>query len=300
MNLLVVGTVAFDDVETPFGRRERTLGGSATFFSYAASFFTSVGLVGAVGDDFPSEYVDLLASRDIDVSGLRTITGEKTFFWAGKYLDDMNTRETLDTQLNVLQGYEPAIPAESAATPFVFLANAEPRLQLHVIDQIDRPKFLVLDTMNLWIDTALEGLREAFSRVDAVIINDSEARMLTGENNIVKAAEGVLAMGPSTAIIKRGEYGALLFGDGGRFSVPAYPVAGVVDPTGAGDSFAGGFMGYLASQNSADFSALKKAMVYGTVIASFNVEDFSLDRFRRLTREEIETRFEEFVDFISL
>jgi sugar/nucleoside kinase (ribokinase family) len=300
MNLLVVGTVAFDDVETPFGRRERTLGGSATFFSYAASFFTSVGLVGAVGGDFPSEFVDLLAARDIDVSGLRTIAGEKTFFWAGKYLDDMNTRETIDTQLNVLQGYEPAIPAEFAATPFVFLANAEPRLQLHVIEQIDRPRFLVLDTMNLWIDTALDGLREAFSKVDAVIINDSEARMLTGERDIMTAAEKVLDMGPDTAIIKRGEYGAFLFSRMGKFAIPAYPVAGVFDPTGAGDSFAGGFMGYLAAQDSTDFAALKRAMVYGTVIASFNVEDFSLDRFRRLTREEIDARYEEFVSFISL
>jgi len=299
MNLLVVGTVAFDDIETPHGRRERILGGSATYFSYASSFFTDVGLVGAVGEDFPGEHVSLLAERGIDVSGLRVIEGEKTFHWSGRYVGDMNEAETLDTRLNVLQGFSPEIPLEMRKTPFVFLANAEPRLQLSVIDQLEDTAYLVCDTMNLWINTALDGLKNVLKRIDCLIVNDQEARMLTGENNIVAAGDVLRTMGPRTLIIKRGEYGAFLCGDEGRFAIPAYPVRTVVDPTGAGDSFAGGTVGFLASQGRVDFAAIKKAMAYGTVVASFNVEDFSLDNFRRISRDDIDRRYREFVEFVS-
>jgi sugar/nucleoside kinase (ribokinase family) len=300
MKLLVVGTVAFDDIETPHGRREAILGGSSTYFSYAASFFTDVGLVGAVGDDFPRDYIGLLEAQGIEVSGLETIAGKKTFHWSGRYEGAMNEAETLDTRLNVLADYCPAIPADQRSTDFVFLANAEPRLQLSVIDQLSGQRFLVCDTMNLWIETALEPLKEVFRRVDGVVINEGEARMLTGSHNIVAASDAVREMGPQTVVVKRGEYGAFLNCGEGRFAIPAYPVPAVIDPTGAGDSFAGGMMGYLASRGSCGFSDLKKAMAYGTVVASFNVEAFSLERFQQISRDDIEARYREFAEFITL
>ena len=298
MKLLVVGTVAFDDVETPFGLREGILGGSATHFSYAASFFTDVGLVGAVGDDFPDDFLEVIDARGIDRSGLQRIEGKKTFHWSGKYVGDMNEAETLDTRLNVLDGYRPSVPDSFRETPFVFLANGEPNLQLATIDQV-RPSFLVCDTMNLWINTALDRLKEVLGRVNGIILNDGEARLLTGERNMICAAEAVAAMGPRTVIVKRGEFGSFLLCDEGRFAIPAFPLRKVIDPTGAGDSFAGGVMGYLAENGSTTFADLKKAMAYGTVTASFNVEDFSLDNFKRITRDDIDRRFEEFVAFTS-
>ncbi len=299
VDLLVVGTVAFDDIETPHGTVKDALGGSATYFSYAASFFTKVALVGAVGEDFPEEHLDLLRSRDIDMEGLRRIEGKKTFHWSGKYVGDMNSAETLDTKLNVLENYKPAVPDDHQKTPFVFLANGEPTLQLSVLDQVKSPKFLVCDTMNLWIDTALDSLMEVFQRVDGVIINDGEAKMLTGENNIVAAGRRVAEMGPATVVIKRGEFGSCLFSPEGYFAIPAFPVSAVVDPTGAGDSFAGGVMGYLASGGVADFAGLKKAMAYGTVVSSFNVEGFSLESFKRISRGDIESRYLKLVEYTS-
>jgi len=298
MKLLVVGTVAFDDVETPFGLREGILGGSATHFSYAASFFTKVGLVGAVGGDFPDEFLRVIDDRGIDRTGLQRLEGQKTFHWSGKYVGDMNEAETLDTRLNVLDGYRPVVPDRFGEIPFVFLANGEPNLQLATIDQV-RPRFLVCDTMNLWIDTALEGLKKVLARVNGIILNDGEAKLLTGERNLICAAEAVAAMGPSTVIVKRGEYGSFLLCDEGRFAIPAYPLQEVIDPTGAGDSFAGGVMGYIAEKGSTTFADLKRAMAYGTVTASFNVEDFSLDNFKRISRSDIDRRFEEFLAFTS-
>jgi sugar/nucleoside kinase (ribokinase family) len=300
MKLLVVGTVAFDDIETPHGRREAILGGSTTYFSYAASFFTDVGLVGAVGDDFPAKFVDVLTRQGIETSGLEKIAGKKTFHWSGRYEGAMNEAQTLDTRLNVLADYVPSIPEDQRETPFVFLANAEPRLQLSVLDQVKGQSFLVCDTMNLWIETALDPLKEVFRRVDGVVINEGEARMLTNRDNIVAAADAVREMGPRTVVVKRGEYGAFLSCRDGRFALPAYPVKTVVDPTGAGDSFAGGMMGYLASVGRSGFSDLKRAMAYGTIAASFNVEDFSLERFQQITRDDIEKRLEDFLEFISL
>lgn len=300
MALLVIGTVAFDDVETPFGRREKVLGGSATYFSYASSFFTDVCLVGAVGEDFPPEHLELLKSRSIDTSGVVTLEGQKTFYWSGKYVGDMNEAETLDVQLNVLATFKPDVPQKFRSTPYVFLANGAPELQLAVLDQMEKPAFAVCDTMNLWIETALEPLKEVFKRVDGVIINEGEARMLADDPNLIEAGKRIMEMGPRTVIIKKGEYGAYLCSEQGQFGIPAYPAPLVKDPTGAGDSFAGGVMGYLAAKEDLSFASLKKAMVYGTLVASFNIEDFSLERFKRLTREEIDGRYDEFIRFFTV
>jgi sugar/nucleoside kinase (ribokinase family) len=300
MALLVVGTLAFDDVETPYGRVEKVLGGSATYFSYAASFFTDVRLVGPIGDDFPREHLELLGSRNIDTEGVVTLEGQKTFHWSGKYVGDMNEAETLDVHLNVLETFKPDLPAAYRNTPFVFLANGAPALQSAVLSQMEKPRLAVCDTMNLWIENTLDDLKALLKKVDGAIINEGEARMLANERNLVAAAAKVLEMGPRFIIVKKGEYGAYLRCPEGQFAIPAFPAPLVKDPTGAGDSFAGGVMGYLASQDDVTFDALKKAMVYGTLVASFNIEDFSLERFKRLEREEIDARYDEFIRFITV
>jgi sugar/nucleoside kinase (ribokinase family) len=300
MSLLVVGSVAFDSVETPHGTVTDALGGSASFFSYAASFFTPVRLVAVVGEDFPAQHRALLEGRDIDTSGLIVEKGGKTFRWRGKYVGDMNMAETLEVHLNVLGTFSPELSSKFAETPFVFLANGHPDTQRKVLAQTKKPKLVVADTMNLWIEIARDSLCALIRAVDGLVLNDGEARMLTEETNLVRAGRAVLELGPKFVIIKKGEHGALFVSREGMFVMPAYPLAEVVDPTGAGDSFAGGFMGYLAATGETDEAALKRAMAYGTIVASFNVEDFSLNRFLRTGRDEIERRYESYRTMMSL
>ena len=299
MSLLVVGSVAFDSVQTPHGVVENALGGSATFFSYAASFFTPVRLVGVVGEDFPAVHREMLQARNVDTSGLIVEKGGKTFHWKGKYEGDMNTAETLEVHLNVLGTFNPTLSDEFAETPFVFLANGSPAMQLKVLSQARKRKLVVADTMNFWIETQHDELLELIKRVDGLVLNDGEAKMLTQEVNLVRAGRKVLEMGPRFVIIKKGEHGAMFLSAEETFVMPAFPVANVVDPTGAGDSFAGGFMGYLASTGSTDIKSLKTALAYGTVIASLNVEDFSLRRFQRTERAEVDLRLAEYRDMMS-
>lgn len=289
-HLLVVGTVAIDSVKTPFGEREMSFGGSASYFSYAASFFTKVALMGVVGKDFPDEYRAILEERSIDLTHLECRAG-KTFYWKGNYESDLNSAQTLDTQLNVLTEFDPHVKFETVP-PYLFLANIDPTLQLQVLDQIESPKmkFVAADTMNFWISGKREELLKVLKRVDGIVLNDGETRQLTGEPNLVKAAKTIRGYGPGTVIIKKGEHGVLVFHENSFFALPAYPLEAVFDPTGAGDSFAGGFMGYLASQNDVNFSSIKKAVAYGTVVASFTVEDFSLDSLRKIERVAIEER----------
>lgn len=290
MPLLVVGSVALDSVKTPFGEVDNALGGSATFFSYAASFFTPVRLVGVVGEDFPPTHRAMLEARKVDTSGLVIEKGGKTFHWRGQYEGDMNTAETLEVQLNVLGTFDPDLSPAFAKTPFVFLANGSPSMQRKVLAQATHRKLAVADTMNFWIETQRDELLQLLKEVDGLVLNDGEARMLTGEVNLVRAGFKVLDLGPKFVIIKKGEHGAMLLSAQETFVMPAFPVAEVIDPTGAGDSFAGGFMGYLASTDQTDPAALKTAMAYGTVVASFTVEDFSLRRFQRTERDEIDRR----------
>ena len=298
--LLVVGSVALDSVETPFGKVQEVLGGSATFFSYAASFLTQVRLVATVGQDFPDEHVKLLRDRGVDVRGLRVASG-KTFRWTGAYGYDLSEAKTLDTQLNVFADFRPELDDTQARTPYLFLANIDPELQLAVVKQMrTRPKLVALDTMNFWIKGKREALLRVVREVDVVTLNDGEARQLAEEANLVKAARKIAALGPRTVVIKRGEYGALLLDDGAFFVVPAYPLESVFDPTGAGDTFAGGFMGYLAFRDRTDAATMRRAMVYGSVMASFTVEDFSLNRLARLDAREIDRRYAEFEDLIRL
>lgn len=299
MSLLVVGSIAFDSVETPHGEVQDALGGSATYFSYAASFFTPVRLCGVVGEDFPKEHVDLLAGRGIDTAGLIVEKGGKTFRWKGKYVGDMNSAETLEVHLNVLGTFNPDLPPGFLDSPYVFLANGSPSMQLKVLRQAKSRKLVVADTMNLWIEIARDELYELLKEVDGLVLNDGEARLLTDEVNLVKAGRKVLDLGPRFVIIKKGEHGAMFLSREESFVMPAYPVADVVDPTGAGDSFAGGFMGYLAASGLTDDAALKRAMAYGTVIASLNVEDFSLRRFQRTERAEIDKRLDEYRSMMS-
>lgn len=298
MPLLVCGTLAFDTVETPSGRATEVLGGAATYFSYAASFFAPVRLVAAVGQDFRSEDREMLAARGVDLAGLSTRRG-RTFRWSGRYAGDLNVAETLETQLNVLEGYEPDLPPQFRDSRFVFLANSPPALQARILDQVAGPCFKAMDTMNLWIGSARADLLRVMRRVDAILLNDQEARQLTGEPTLIRAGRAILSMGPRHAIVKKGEHGAFLFSEDAFFAIPAYPIENVVDPTGAGDSFAGGVMGWLAHSGKSDTRTIKRAMVYGSVVASFNVEDFSLRRFQRLSREEIDSRAAEFVRFTS-
>lgn len=292
MSLVVVGSVALDSLETPFGRREDVLGGSASYFSTAASFFGPTRLVAVVGEDFPGEHLDFLASRGIDLEGLVKRAG-RTFRWKGRYEFDLNVAHTLDTQLNVFAEFEPDLPESYRDSQFVFLGNIDPDLQRNVLDQVRRPRFVGLDTMNYWITSKRESLLRTLQRVDMVFVNDAEARQLAGEHNIVKAAGAILAMGPRAVVVKRGEYGALFFSGGEVFASSAVPLASVFDPTGAGDTFAGGFMGYLASARHPDHAAMRRAIVLGSVLASFAVEEFSLDRLRTLTPGEIRSRYAE-------
>jgi len=293
MSLLVVGSVALDSVETPFGRKEDVLGGSATFFSTSASFFTGVSLVAVVGEDFPEAHVDFLRQRNIGLDGLTREPG-RTFRWKGKYTYQLNEAQTLDTQLNVFQHFSPKLPESYRSAEYVFLGNIHPELQGQVLDQVRGPKLVAADTMNFWIQGSLPELKKTLARVNLLFINDAEARQLSGEHNIVKAARAILAMGPSRVVIKRGEYGALLFDGEHIFACPAFPLQDVFDPTGAGDTFAGGFMGHVATRKNLDNGTLRQAMVMGSVMASFTVEKFSLERLREVSRAEIEARFRQF------
>jgi len=293
VSLLVVGSVALDSVETPFGKREQTLGGAATFFATSASFYTQVRAVAVVGEDFPQEHLNFLASRGIDLSGIAREKG-KTFRWKGRYTFALNEAQTLDTQLNVFQSFAPVLPDSYRDSDYVFLANIHPELQGKVLDQVRSPKLTAMDTMNYWIRETLPQLQKTLRRVDVLFVNDAEARQLSGEHNIFVAAKAIMAMGPKRLVIKRGEYGALLFDQGHMFFCPAYPLTEVFDPTGAGDSFAGGFMGALAQSKHTSHGFLRRAMVHGAVLGSFAVERFSLDRLRDISDEDIRFRFSEF------
>ncbi len=297
MSLLVVGSVAFDSVETPFDKIENALGGSATYISLAASYFTApVKLVAVVGDDFGNENIKLLENRNIDLSGLEMIEGEKTFRWGGKYHYDLNVRDTLFTDLNVFENFDPVIPEKMRSSRFLILGNIMPSLQLKVLDQMNDVKFVVCDTMNLWINNTKEDLLKVLKRIDLLVINDSEARLLTDEPNLIKAAKKVQEMGPNYLIIKKGEHGALLFGEGKIFSAPAYPLEDIFDPTGAGDVFAGGLIGYIHKTSDVNFENLKRAVVYGSTMASFCVEKFSTKGIEDLSNIEIQSRYLEFLE----
>ena len=296
MSLLVVGSVAFDSVRTPFGARERSLGGAATHFSVAASFFTDVSVVAVIGDDFSEEDGAVFRERKINTENLQRISGGKTFRWAGEYGFDLNTAKTLDTELNVFADFKPQLSETAKRAPFLFLANIQPDLQREVREQVDA-RFVAMDTMNYWIERTRDELLKTIAVVDALIINDAEARELAGEPNLIRAARQILKLGPQMLVVKRGEYGAAFFTRDSYFATPAFPLEKVFDPTGAGDSFAGGFMGYLAQADKVDDAMLRRAIIYGSVMASFNVEEFSCDRLRRLTPEEIRARFREFKEF---
>lgn len=299
MSILVVGSVALDSVETPFGKIENALGGSATYFSVAASFFyNNIYLVGVVGTDFPKEHVDFLISRGIDLDGLEQIEEGKTFRWGGSYIDDLNAAETHFTDLNVFSNFQPKLPESYQNSPYVFLANINPELQISVLRQMTTPKLVVCDTMNLWIDISQPMLLETLKEVDILILNDAEVRQLTGESNLTRAGKKILTFGPTRVIIKKGEHGAISLTESTFFSAPAYPLTNVVDPTGAGDSFAGGFMGSLATLNNFSEQSIRRSIINGTVIASFNVENFSLDRQRTLTPQEIGERFHELEEIV--
>ena len=299
-SLLVVGSVALDSVETRAGKRVDVLGGAATFVSAAASFLTPtpVRLVGVVGDDFDDAHTQYLKSRGVDLAGLERVKGGRTFRWSGVYAPDFSTRTTLDTQLNVFQDFNPKLPAGWAESDYVFLANIDPVLQLGVLEQAKKPKFVACDTMNLWIDIKRAELLKLLERVDMLLLNDEEARQLSGQANLPAAARAIRAMGPASVVIKRGDAGALLFHEGGVFAAPAFPIEDVVDPTGAGDSFAGGFMGWLAREDNTSPTTIRTSMIMGSVLASFSVEDFSLDRFRRLDLSQVRERFAAFADLV--
>jgi sugar/nucleoside kinase (ribokinase family) len=290
MSILVVGSVAYDTVETPFGRAEKVLGGSASFFSVAAAFFAPVNLVAVVGDDFSEKAMAAFRDRPIDLEGLERTAG-KTFHWQGKYSYDLNARETVCTDLNVFEFFKPRIPDRYRRSEHVFLGNIDPVLQRQVLDQVERPRLVACDTMNFWISGKPEELRRTLAKVDILLINDAEARQLSGEWNVVKAARAIRAMGPHTLVIKKGEHGVLMFSAEGSFAAPAYPLEEVFDPTGAGDTFAGGFLGYLAGSPKTDEAALRRAIIMGSTLASFCVEAFSLDRLLTLSRAEIDARY---------
>ncbi len=290
--VLIVGSVALDSIETPFGKVERAVGGAGTYAAVAASLLAPVRLVGVIGDDFPQEALDLLAARGVDLAGVERIAGGKSFHWAGRYSFDMNSRDTLATDLNVFADFDPRLPEEYRDSPYVFLANIQPALQLAVLDQIRSPRLVMCDTMNFWIEGAREELAAVLARVDLALLNDAEARQLTGCPNLARAAERVLAMGPRYVVIKKGEYGASLVSHAGHFSLPCYPLPDVRDPTGAGDSFAGGLIGFMAWLEATDEATLRQALACGTVLASACVEDFSLTRLQELTVDELYARYE--------
>jgi sugar/nucleoside kinase (ribokinase family) len=294
MGILVVGSVAYDDIQTPEEKQNNVLGGAATHFSVAASFFSSVSVVGVVGDDFAKEHIAFLESKNIDTSGIEIVKGGKTFRWAGRYLEDMNNRETIDTQLGVFASFNPKLHEKHRTMEYVFLANIHPGLQLSVLGQVEKPRLVAMDTMNLWINTEREDLLRVIERVDMIFINDEEAKLLTGNSNVLKAARKIMEWGPRIIVIKRGEFGALLFKGNDVFSAPALPLSQVKDPTGAGDTFAGGFMGYVAKTDDLSDTSLRRAVIVGSVMASYQVEDFGLDRLRTLTEGEINERFARF------
>lgn len=301
MSLLAVGTVAFDDIETPMGRAEMAIGGAATYITLAAShFLNDLRLVSVIGDDFPQDMLDFMRQRGIDLDGLQVKEGEKSFFWAGRYHDNMNSRDTLDTQLNVLATFDPILPEAYKDTEYLMLGNLTPSVQMRVIEQMNkRPKLIALDTMNFWMDIALDSLMEVLKKIDMLIINDEEARQLSGEHSLVKAAHKIHAMGPRFLVIKKGEHGALLFEGDKLFFAPALPLQEVVDPTGAGDTFAGGFMGYIAKTEDTSFENMKRAIIYGSAMASFCVEQFSVEALKSLDASRINERVQRFVDLVN-
>ncbi|MCD6066208.1 MAG: ydjH [Bacteroidetes bacterium] len=301
MSLLVVGTVAFDAIETPFGKTDKIVGGAASYISLAASYYTrDIHLVSVVGDDFPQDFLNILTDQGVDLAGLQIKKGEKSFFWAGRYHNDLNTRDTLDTQLNVLENFDPIVPESAREVDFLMLGNLVPAIQQKVISQMTkRPKLIVMDTMNFWMDIAMDDLKKTISMVDVLTINDSEARQLSGEYSLVKAAQKVLAMGPKVLIIKKGEHGALLFNKDEVFFAPALPLEEVFDPTGAGDSFAGGFIGYLAQTKDISFENMKRAIIYASAMASFTVEKFGTERLIGLSQQNIDDRLQEFIDLVQ-
>jgi sugar/nucleoside kinase (ribokinase family) len=290
MSILVVGSLALDSVKTPFGKVTDALGGSATYFSLSASIFHKVRLVAVVGTDFPDEYIELLKRNGVDLAGLQQVEG-KTFRWKGEYHYDLNEAITLDTQLNVFENFSPKIPSQYQNTEFVFLANIDPELQLNVLRQLKSPKLVIADTMNFWIERKKEALLEVLRNVDIAILNDAEVRQLMNESNLIISAKKILSLGVNRVIIKKGEHGSLMISKDSFFSAPAYPLETIFDPTGAGDTFAGGFLGYLSSHENLDEQEMKKAIIYGTTVASFTVEDFSINRLIKLTKQEIEKRY---------
>ena len=294
--LLIVGTVAFDAIETPFGKTDKILGGAATYIGLSASNFNvDSAIVSVVGEDFPQEYLDMLAARNIDISGIEVVKGGKTFFWSGKYHNDMNSRDTLATELNVLADFNPVVPENYKDAEIVMLGNLHPGVQMSVINQMSKkPKLIVLDTMNFWMDCAWDDLLDVIKKVDVITINDEEARQLSKEYSLVKAAQKIHEMGPKYVVIKKGEHGALIFNDGNIFFAPALPLEEVFDPTGAGDTFAGGFSGYLAKHENISFESMKNAIIYGSNLASFCVEKFGTERMESLTSEEITKRLKQF------
>ncbi len=300
MSLVTVGTVAFDDIETPYGRVEKVIGGAATYISWAASYFyRDIMLVSVVGDDWPSDEIALLKSRGVDMSGLQIKKGEKSFFWAGRYHENMNKRDTLTTELNVLADFDPVLPEHYQNADFLMLGNLTPEIQMEVIRQMEsRPKLIAMDTMNFWMDVAWDSLIKTLAEVDLLTINDEEARQLSGEYSLVKAARKIYDLGPKYLVVKKGEHGALLFHKDHIFFAPALPLLEVKDPTGAGDTFAGGFMGYLARTGEVNFENMKKALVYGSAMASFCVEAFSLDKIKNISEEELKDRLQSFKNLV--
>lgn len=301
MSLLVVGTVAFDAIETPFGKTDKIVGGAASYIALASSYFyRDIQLVSVVGDDFPQSFLDTLQKEGVKLEGLQIKKGEKSFFWSGKYHNDLNTRDTLDTQLNVLEKFDPIVPDNAKDCDFLMLGNLAPQVQQKVITQLNkRPKLIVLDTMNFWMDIALDDLLKTISLVDVLTINDSEARQLSGEYSLVKAAQKILKMGPKVLVIKKGEHGALLFNKDEVFFAPALPLEEVFDPTGAGDSFAGGFIGYLAKTKDISFDNMKRAIIFGSAMASFTVERFGTERLIGLSQKDVDERVQEFIDLVQ-
>ena len=301
MSVLVVGTVAFDAIETPFGKTDKIVGGAATYICLSASFFTKkLNLVSVVGEDFPDSAIQMLKNKSVNITGLQIKKGEKTFFWSGKYHNDMNTRDTLDTQLNVLENFNPIVPKEFQESEFLMLGNLMPSVQKKVLDQMKkRPKLVVLDTMNFWMDLFMDDLKEALKEVDVLAINDEEARQLSEEYSLVKAAKIILKMGPKYLIIKKGEHGALLFNNKEVFFAPAFPMEDVCDPTGAGDSFAGGFIGYLAKTNDISFKNMKRAVINGSAMASFCVEKFGTQKLTEINKKDVDIRINEFVNLVQ-
>ena len=302
MSILIVGTVAFDAIETPFGKTDKIVGGAATYFCLAASNFSkNINLVSVVGGDFPKTAIKTLQKKNVNTEGLQIKEGEKTFFWSGRYHNNMNTRDTIETQLNVLEEFEPTVPEEFQQSEFLMLGNLTPSIQQKVLDQMKkRPKLIVLDTMNFWMDLFMDDLKKALKNIDVLTINDEEARQLSGEYSLVKAAKKILTMGPKYLIIKKGEHGALLFNKKEVFFVPALPLDEVSDPTGAGDSFAGGFVGYLEKTNDISFENMKRAVVYGSTMASFSVEKFGTEKLKSATLEQAEKRAQEFIKLVSV